>query len=157
MNDMQEPNARQSEVYEMKRAVVRSRKFLGPDLIMHGRVKRNGRKQTFTWNQSEFCTAKHWTTVEWRDFVKCVHELIDDNHASQARCNPKMRSFTNTHLVGAFKCNKWAMKDYINELANYYEDEELRRLNVMAQEERRTSTPMPTATPTRKDTPLFVS
>ena len=77
MNEMQERNARQTEVYEIKRAVVRSRKFLGPDLIMHGRVKRNGRKHTFTWNQYEFFIAKHWTSLEWSGFVKCVHEIID--------------------------------------------------------------------------------
>ena len=124
---------------------------------MHGRVKRNGRKQTFTWNKYEFFTAKHWTKVEWRDFEKCVHEIIDDDYASQARCNPRVRSYTNTHPVDAVRCCKRAMKDYINDFADYYEETELGRLNVMAHEERKPSTPMPTPTPTRKSTPLFVS
>ena len=81
-----------NEVYEMKRAVVKSRNFLGPGLIMHGRVKLDGRKQTFTWNQYEFLTAKHRTKVEWRDFVEWVHSIIDDDYDSQARCNPSLRS-----------------------------------------------------------------
>ena len=111
---------------------------------------------TFTWNQYEFFIAKHWTAVEWSDFGKCVHEIIDGNHASQARCNPEMRLFLNTYPVDAYKCNKRAMKDYINELSDYYEKEELGRFNVMAHEERKTSTTMHTATPTRKSTPMFV-
>ena len=156
MNDVQATSARQTEVYEMERAVVRSKNFLGPDLIMHGRVKRNGRKQTFTWNPYEFFIAKHWTADEWTDFVKCVHEIIDGKYASQATSTPKMQLFLKTYPVDAYKCNKRAMKDYINELSDYYEKEELGRFNVMAHEERKTSTPTHTATPTRKSTPMFV-
>ena len=76
-----------------------------------------------------------------------------------------MQLFLKTHPVDAFKCNKPAMKDYINELSGYYEKEELGRDNVMAHEERKTSTPLHTASSicnpyenkyTRKSTPMFV-
>ena len=81
--------------------------------------------------------------------MKCVHEIIDGNHMSQARCYPEMQLFLNTYPVEAYKCNKRAMTDYIKELANLYKKEELGRyrLNVMAHEERKTSTPKRTATP----------
>jgi hypothetical protein len=172
MNDMQETSARRAEVNEMERAIVTSRHFLGPKLIMLGRVKRNGRKQTFTWNQYEFYIAKLWTAHEWIDFVECVHEIADGKYTNQATNTPQMQEVLNTHPVEAFKCNKPAMKDYINELSGYYEKEILGRDNVMAHEERKASTlfsPLHNAPPIRnpyenkylrkstpKSTPMFV-
>ena len=66
-----------AEVNEMERAIVASRHLLGPELIMLGRLKRNGAKQTITWNRYEFYLAKHWTRHEWIKFVECVHEIAD--------------------------------------------------------------------------------
>ena len=124
----------------MERAIVTSRHFLGPELIMLGRVKRNGRKQTFTWNQYEFCIAKRWTAHEWIKFVECVHEIADGKYTKQATNTPQMQIVLDTYPVQAFKCNKAAMKDYINELSGYYEKEILGRDNVMTHEERKAST-----------------
>ena len=160
MDDIQKVVDRHREICDMKRAVVKSRKLLGPDLIMHGRVKRNGRKQTFTWTQDELLTAKHWTKVEWRDFVEWVHAIIDDDYDRQARCNPSLRSYTSTHPVDSVRCCNTTMKDYINDLTDSYEETEVGGLKLMPDDERKPSTvgggvkPRPTPTPTPTALPL---
>ena len=126
----------------MERAIVASRHCLGPELIMLGRVKRNGAKQIFTWNQYEFFLAKHWTRHEWVKFVECVHEIADGLYTKQDTRTPQMQKFLDTYPVQVFKCNKALMKDYINELSGYYEKEILGRDNVMAHEERKSATLM---------------
>ena len=142
MNDTQETSTARAEVNEMERAIVASRHFLGPELLMLGRVKRNGAKQTFTWNRYEFFLAKHWTTHEWIKFVECVHEIADGLYTKQCTRTPQMQKFLDTYPVQVFKCNKALMKDYINELSGHYEKETLGRDNVMAHEDRKSATLM---------------
>ena len=124
----------------MERAIVASRHLLGPELIMLGRVKRNGAKQTITWNRYEFLLAKHWTRHEWIKFVECVHEIADGRYTKQDTRTPQMNKFLDTYPVQVFKINKALMRDYIDELSGHYEREILGRDNVMAHEDRKSTT-----------------
>ena len=129
---------RRAEVDEMERAIVASRHLLGPELIMLGRLKRNGSKQTITWNRYEFYLAKHWSRPEWIKFVECVHEIADGRYTKQGTRTPQMNKFLDTYPVQVFKMNKGAMRDYIDNLSGHYayEREVLGRDNVMAHEEK---------------------
>jgi len=127
---------RRAEVDEMERAIVASRHLLGPELIMLGRLKRNGSKQTITWNRYEFYLAKHWSRPEWIKFVECVHEIADGRYTKHGTRTPQMNKFLDTYPVQVFKMNKGAMRDYIDNLSEHYEREVLGRDNVMAHEEK---------------------